>query len=340
VNRLNIEVSWTTLWRVLILIGLVSIVYFAKNAVIVLLLAIFLSSALDALVIRLESWRVPRLLGTILVFLGFLSVMAVLIYTIVPIAILELRGIFNNLDGVFGDILELGIPPQVSDFINNNLESISNMLFAGGASFFEIVGRLLGGITSFIAVLVTAFYLTLSRDGVGRFLRAIFPEDLEDNVLSVYYRSKKKIGRWFQAQLILSLIIGFLVFIGLWVLGVKYSLILAIFAAVFEIVPIVGPVFAGGLAVTVGLSQSFSMGMYVLILFLVIQQLENHILVPLVMKKAVDIHPVIILISILGGLEIAGFVGMILAVPAAVIAGEIVEDWVARKEMGRKHLKI
>src|SRR3989344_3783560 len=322
------------------MLGLVLILYLASRAVMVLLLAIFLSSALDTLVIRLESWRIPRLLGTIIVFLGLLAVMAVLIYAVVAIAVLELRGIFNNLGGITGQILNLGISPQVTDFLNNNLESISNMLFAGSASFIEILGRLLGGITSLVAVLVTSFYLTLSRDGVGRFLRAIFPEDLEDQVLGIYYRSKKKIGRWFQAQLILSLIIGFLVFSGLWILDVKYAVILAIFAAVFELVPIVGPVFAGGMAVMVGLSQSFGTGMYVLILFLIIQQLENHILVALVMKKAIDVHPVVILIAILAGLEIAGFIGMILAVPAAVVAGEIVDDWIAKKATSRKQLEI
>ncbi len=322
------------------MLGFVLLLYLAHNAITILLLAIFLSSALDALVIRLESWYIPRLLGTIIVFLAFLAIMAVLIYTVVPIAILELRGILNNLGGITGKILNLGIPLQVTDFLSNNLESISNMLFAGSASFIGILGKLLGGITSFIAVLVMSFYLTLSRDGVGRFIRAILPEELEDKALSIYYRSKKKIGRWFQAQLMLSLVIGFLVFSGLWILDVKYSVILAIFAAVFELVPIVGPVFAGGIAVVVGLSQSSSTGMYVLLLFLIIQQLENHILVPLVMKRAIDIHPVVILVSLLAGLQIAGFVGMILAVPAAVVAGEIMEDWIAKKAMSRKQLEI
>jgi len=318
------------------MLGFVLLLYVARSAVIVLLLAIFLSSALDALVIKLEAWRIPRLLGTIFVFLGLLSVMAVLIYTVVPIAILELRGIFNNLGGVVGQILNLGIPPQVTSFLNNNLESVSNVLFAGDVSFIEILGRLLGSITSLIAVLVISFHLNLSRDGVGRFLRAIFPENLEDRVLSIYYRSKKKIGRWFQAQLILSLVIGSFVFAGLWILDVKYSVILAIFAAVFELVPIVGPVFAGGIAVIVGFSQSVSTGVYVLLLFLVIQQLEGNLLVPFVMKKAIDVHPVVILISLLGGFEIAGFVGVVLAVPAAVIAGEIIDDWITKKAMNRR----
>lgn len=335
-----VEISWATLWRVLLMLGLAVLVYFARNAITVLFLAIFISSALDSVVIKLESWRIPRLLGTILVFLTFLLSAAILIYTIVPIALFELRGIFNNLDGVVGQILSLGVPQQFTNLINSNLESISNMLFAGSASFLEVMGRLLGGVTSLLATLVIAFYLTLSRDGVGRFIRAVFPEDLEDKVLSIYYRSKKKIGHWFQAQLILSLVMGFLVFTGLWILGVKYAVILGIFAAIFELVPIVGPIFAGGVAVVIGFSQSATIGVYVLLLFLVIQQLENHVLVPIMMKKAIDVHPVVILIALLAGVELAGFVGLILAVPAVVVASEVVDDWVAQKEMNRHHLDV
>ncbi len=320
------------------MLGLATLIYFARNAIIVLFLAIFISSALDSLVIKLESVRIPRLLGTIFVFLTLLLSVAILIYTIVPIALFELRGIFNNLSGAVGQVLSLGVPQQFTNLIDSNLENISNTLFAGSASFLEIMGNLFGGITSLLATLVIAFYLTLSRDGVGRFIRAIFPENMEEKVLSVYYRSKKKIGHWFQAQLILSFIIGFLVFLGLWILGVKYAVVLSILAAIFELVPIVGPIFAGGVAVVIGVSQSTVTGFYVLLLFLVIQQLENHILVPIMMKKAIDVHPVVILIALLAGVELAGFVGLLLAVPAVVVASEVVEDWVAQKEMNRRNL--
>ncbi|HZX00949.1 MAG TPA: AI-2E family transporter, partial [Candidatus Paceibacterota bacterium] len=142
------------------------------------------------------------------------------------------------------------------------------------------------------------------------------------------------------AQLILSFVVGFMVFAGLWLLGVKYAVILGIFAAIFELIPIVGPIFAGGLAVVIGFSESAATGIYVLLLFLVIQQLENHVLVPIMMQKAIDVHPVVILIALLGGVELAGFVGLILAVPAVVVASEVVNDWVAQKEINRRHLDV
>ena len=118
----------------------------------------------------------------------------------------------------------------------------------------------------------------------------------------------------------------FVVFSGLWILGVKYSLILAIFAAVFELVPVVGPVFAGSLAVVAGLSQSINLGIYVLLFFLVIQQLENNFIVPQVMKRAVGLNPVIIILAVSVGGKLLGIPGALLAVPIVVVIQIVVEE--------------
>ncbi len=182
-----------------------------------------------------------------------------------------------------------------------------------------------------LAVIVLSFYLTVSKDGVSSFLVAIFPEALEKKVLGLYMRTKARIGRWFQAQLLLSLVVGTLAFVGLSLLGVKYSLVLGLIAGVLELIPVVGPIFAGALAVSIGLTSSTTLGVYTLILFLGIQQLENNILVPLVMRRQIGVHPVMILISILGGAQIAGLVGVLLAVPTAVFLQEMAEEWMSVK---------
>ena len=150
---------------------------------------------------------------------------------------------------------------------------------------------------------------------------------MEARVLQLYGRTKAKIGRWFQAQVILSLVIGAVVAIGLSLLGVEQALVLGVIAGLFELVPIAGPIFAGALAIIVAATQSLTLALWVLIFFVVIQQLENNLLVPLVMKKAIGVHPVIILVALLGGAEIAGLVGMLLAVPAAVFLQEMTDDW-------------
>jgi len=186
-----------------------------------------------------------------------------------------------------------------------------------------------------------SFYLTISRDGVEKFLRALLPESAESRVIQIYKKTRKKIGRWFQAQLMLSLVVGSAVFIGLWIIGVEQNLVLAVIAAAFELVPVVGPIFAGALAVAVVAGESLRLGLYVLLLFIAIQQIENQLLVPLVMKKAVGINPVIILVALLGGAQVAGVIGMLVAIPTAVFLQEILNDWVEVKSTrSKKRLKV
>lgn len=320
--------------------GFVFLVYSVRETLIVLLLAIFISAALDNWVVKLERF-VPRLFAAIIIFLLFITILALLVYTVVPVAILELKGLLNNLSGLSSQLFGTESRVELDKFIDPNLDRLTNLLLSGNpASFFGVVGKVLGGITFFIATFITSFYLTASRDGVGNFLRAVFPENLEDRVLQIYYRAKTKIGRWFQAQILLALVIGIVTFIGLWFTSIKYPFLLAVIAALFEVVPVVGPIFAGGIAVVVALTESVDLALYVLILYLVIQQVESHVLVPLIMKRAIDLHPVIILISLLAGFEIGGPIGMILSVPAAVIMGEIAENWAAEKRSRREKSQI
>lgn len=332
-NRLSLEVSWASLWRILIMGGFVLLLYFAREAVAALLLAIFLSTALEPAVYRLEQWRIPRILGTVAVYLAVVSFFVVLLSTALPLAIVELKGVMGSFGNLAAELFSFDkeLQTRMVSIVNKNLDKTTNFLRSDDASLVEMARTLLGGISFAVAVLVLSFYLSASRDGVARFLRAVFPANLEDNVLSLYYRAKKKIGYWVKAQLMLAAIVGVLVFLGLLLGHVKYKLVLALLAAVFEIIPIVGPVLAGAVAVIVALSQSTGLGAYVLFLFLVVQQVENHVLVPIVMQKAIDIHPVVILITILGGYQVAGIVGMLLAVPAAVVLQEVVEDWIAAK---------
>jgi predicted PurR-regulated permease PerM len=310
-------------------------VYSARDAISILFLAIFISSITDSLVDKLELRKIPRVLGTIIVFFFALLVISLVIYTIIPIAILEVSKLSTNFGGTIGKILESSGPAKLIDLINLDLNKLADVLLSGNASFFDVLGKFIGGVTSLIVVLVLSFYLTVSRDGVGRFLRDVFPENMEDHVLSIYYRCKRKIGRWFEAQLFLGLIVGVVTYVGLWAIGVEYALVLAIVAGVFEIIPMVGPIFAGAVAVIIGFGQSPSIGLYVLLLFIIIQQVESHTLVPLVMRQAIDMHPVVTLISLIAGFQVAGFAGMLLAVPAAVVIQEVVNDWVAKKSRNR-----
>lgn len=333
-ERLSVSVSWITLWRIFFMVALASIFYAAKDILLSFLLALVLSTALDPFVSWFERKRLPRIIGTLIIFILFGGLFALLLYTIIPLALLEFNNLLKNLGGVtaslFGSSSQRGA--QVLRLLNQNLENIGAILLSGGGSVLDAAALLIGGATLVLSVFILSFYLTVSRDGVEKFLISITPEQYEEAVLKVYERVRYRTGRWFQTQIFLSLMMGVAVFIGLWILGVKYSLILAVLAAVFELVPIVGPIFAGAIAVLVALADSALLGVYTLLMFLIIQQMESSVVVPVVMKRAVGLHPAVIILALLIGAKIAGFVGIILAIPTAFLAEEIIESYAA----GRK----
>src|SRR3989344_537783 len=325
--NLKIEISWASLWKVLAITAGAFLAYRLREVVVAILLSVFVSTALSGGVTRLEKFKVPRILGTIIVFVATLSIVAFLIYTVIPIAIIELNSLLGNLNGVTSKILGSEATESISKFISPNLGNLANVLLSGNAPLLDIIGLFLGGATYFFTVLVLSFYLTVSRNGVRDFLRAVLPASVENRIIGIYERTARKIGLWFHAQMVVSLIVAVMVSLGLWLMGVRYSLILGVFAAVFELVPVMGPIFSGALAVIIAAAQSWTLGLYAFILFLIIQQLESNVLVPLMMKRAIEIHPVVILISLLGGVKLAGFVGMLLAIPAAVIIVELLDEW-------------
>jgi len=335
------EISWTTLWRIFLMLLFVLALFWARQALIILFLAIVISSSIDGLVSWLQRKKIPRIFGTLLIFLVALTILALLLYTLIPIAIFELQSLLGNLKKIeipiFGAL-------DISQFVGidkylGNLGNLADVLFSGGASFLNIVAAVFGNLALIIVTLILSFYLTVNRAGVEKFLRIILPIIYEDYIVGIYLRARKKMGRWLQGQILLMLVVGAATTIGLWILGVKYSLILGILAGVLEIVPIVGPIFSGTIAFLVAISESWILGLYVIILFLVIQQAESHLLIPLIMRKTVGISPVVVVIALLAGSQIAGLVGIILAVPTAVVLQEVIEDW-ERKKLKTQRLEM
>lgn len=331
----GLTISWGSLWRVLIVLVLATILFIARDIFVALFLAIVISSALDPVVTWLEKRRIPRLLGTLAIYILLIFFIALIAYAIIPIALSEFNNLLTNVGKYSGTVFNFIDTSGLIQSINTSLAKITNVLLSGSTSLLEIGAKFLGSLTAALSVFVLSFYLTVGKDGVERFLVAVLPSIYEARILELYGKIRKKIGRWLGGQIILSLGVGLLTFIGLWILGVRYSLLLGIVAGIFELVPYVGPIFSGSIAVLVGLTTSTSTAFYVLILFIIIQQSENHILVPAVTNFTTDLEPVVVLISLLIGAQVFGFVGLVLAVPAAVLFQELLESWSQAKARRR-----
>jgi predicted PurR-regulated permease PerM len=172
-----------------------------------------------------------------------------------------------------------------------------------------------------------SFYLSVERDGVGKFLKIITPLKHEGYIIDLWKRSQRKIGLWMQGQIILAVTIGVLVYLGLLLLNVPNALLLAALAGAFEIIPLFGPILASIPAIAISfVSGGFTAAILTAAFYLIIHQFENQLIYPLVVKKVVGVPPIVSIVALVAGFELAGFLGLVLSVPIAAIFIEFFDD--------------
>ena len=333
----TINISTSTILRIiLILLGLVFL-YLIRDVLVIVFLAIIIAAAVNGPATWLQRHKVPRILGVIFIYLVFISVFALMILLILPPLAMEIGG----LAAVFPDYIEKmsvifeewwGRYKMEGNNLGNLLGQLSGKLSGAASSIFATTVSIFGGLFSALIILVISFYLAVQEKGIKKFLMSITPAEHQLYVSDLVGRIQAKMGGWLRGQLFLAVIIGVLTYIGLFFLGVKYALVLALVAGILELIPYIGPILAAIPAVILAFFQSPFLALLVLILYIVIQQLENNVISPQVMKKAVGLNPIVTIIVMLIGAKLAGILGIILAVPITAAIAEFLRD-VRRKEI-------
>ena len=167
---------------------------------------------------------------------------------------------------------------------------------------------------------------TVMENGMKNFVKHLAPYKHQAYVFRLVNKIQRKMGAWVLGQLILSAVIFGLVFIGLTVLKVEYALVLALLAGIFEIIPYIGPFVSGTFAVFFAFIQAPALALAVLILWIVTQQLESHIIVPIVMSRSVGLNPVLVILGIIVGTTLGGIIGALIAIPVMSGISVFVED--------------
>ena len=266
--------------------------------------------------------RLPRWLAILILYLVILGAIAGVCALIFPPLISQARGFWDQLP----TLLERGQAFLIErGFLQRQL-SMQELLQRAPGTESDTVGRVIstawgffGGIFGLFTILILTFYLLVEADSIrGSFMR-LFPRGRRTQVANATAEATLKVSAWLNGQLLLATIIGVTAAIGLWLLGVPYFYVLALIAAIGEMIPIVGPILAAIPAVAVALSVSGQQALFVSIFFVVQQQIENHILVPKIMERQVGISPAIVIVALLIGGSLLGVMGAILAVPTAAI---------------------
>jgi len=332
-EKVEVDVSYESILRVFLISFVLLFLFYIREVIFTVFVSVLLVLIMDPAVDKMKKERnIPRVFGAGILFASLIAVMGILIYAVAPPLAREVSQLASNLPGYvngldFDSIKNNGqnFGIMASDF-QGILTDISSALKNATVFIFTGAMGLVGGIFSAILVLVISFYLVVEEDGIDKFVKAIFPREIQSQSMRIIRKVENKLGRWFVGQVTLGFIIGFLSFIGLYLIGVPYALVLAIIAGLLELVPYIGPILSAIPAVIIAFTVSPTIAAMTFVLYFFIQEFENYLIVPKVMEKSVGLHPIIIIIAAIIGGQLGGIIGMILAIPITTIISIIIED--------------
>lgn len=321
----RIEISYKTIiFTVLFLISLWLLVQI-REIIFLLILSVIAASGLRSVVNRLEGMKMPRVVAILIVYLILMSLIFLTLSSIIPLLIKQTNRLIQQLLYFFSFSF-------LAPYIDTSAARVTDQLASLSGNLYRATVGAISIIVNFFTFFVFTFYLLLERRHMRVFIRNFLGEEMKDRIVKVMLLIEDRLGAWVRGEVSLALIIGTLSFIGLTLLRVEFALPLAIIAGVLEVVPILGPIIAAIPAVIVASLVSPLLAVFVAVLYFLIQQLENHLIVPQVMKRAVGVPPMVSIVAILIGAKLSGVTGALLAIPLFVCAQIILQEFVTTKE--------
>lgn len=315
-----------------------------------ILLLVFVAMIFAALIDPFATWfqknKIPRGLAVITIYLILAGLIALAVYLLAPVIVTDVPQLVDNLQTTWTDLQNNEQFHQIVIGFGDVQRALGMGLGAGEAvsvgganvdflsqGVFSTLSGVFTGMISIILILVITFYLVVQEDPVKIIVTSFLPSSYVPYTVNLLQRMGTKLALWVRGQIILSITIGLLVFVGLSLLGIKHAAALALIAALLEFVPYVGPT----LAAAPGVFLAFTQGGAILMLFVVgmyaiIQAAENHILVPKIMQKVVGLNPVVSIVAILTGVKLAGVLGGLLAIPVATAISVFLHDIIQFKK--------
>lgn len=280
----------------------------------------------------LEKLKVHRTIAILIIFVLLTGVGALFITYIAPIAERQFQNIVKNIPKMAAWVQDFIAYSAVSDnfFLDKVHEGIGHfkenidVYIENGANYlFGFIGQLIGFVTSLVLIPFFLFFMLKDGDKLVPFITQIFSKKKAENLKRLLGKIDTTLTAFIQGQLIVSFFLGILLLIGYWLVGLNYALTLALFGMLMNVVPFIGPFIAVIPALLVGAFQDPIMVVWVALITLVCQQFESNFISPNVMGRALALHPLTVITVILAAGSIAGFIGILFAVPVYAVVRTI-----------------
>jgi predicted PurR-regulated permease PerM len=326
---------------VAVVAGIVAVwaLYLVRQMLVLIYVSVLLAIGFSPLVRLIErlsalpiGTRIPRWLAILIVYFTILGAVGVIVVIVVPPLSTQARGFATHL-------------PMIVERAQKAL--IAHRVLREEKSFGEIVQQapggdvvntmvltfwgLFGGMIGLMSIIILTFYLLVDSDSVFHALVRLFPSERRTQLYAVSRQITIKVSAWLVGQLVLCAVIGATSAVWLGLLGMPYFYVLALIAAIGELIPMVGPLLAAIPGIALALATSWKLGLAVAALYLLQQQLEANVLVPKLMERQVGLTPVTIMVSLLLGGALLGVAGAVLAVPTAAILQAVWQEVVSEE---------
>ncbi len=352
-----IKISLTDVTKVIliaILLGTLGyLTYQIRDVIIIFFVSLLFATALDPTIDRLEKYRIPRSLSAIVIFILIITGFVLFIGNLIPILSRELLDLGLTAQNLVNNLLTGKIEmPRYLEWLNpiiqdtfggvntnsltSNLQSyliqFGEELRSVAGNAFKTIIAVSNGLGNAILVILLTYFMIVDEVVIDKFTLSLFPKKYDAYITAKSTTIKKKVGDWLRGQIILMFAVGILTYIGLVLIGVEYAFTLGIVAGVTELIPVIGPIIGLIAAIPIAANQSGEIVIAVIILYFVIQRLENNLLVPMIMKQATGLHPIVVLFVMLVGFEFMGLLGIIISIPVAAVAVIFLEDYLKREK--------
>lgn len=306
---------------------------FLKVVLTPFIVAMIISYILNPIVNLLSERRVPRTLAVLLIYALFLVSLVVITMNLIPVFIKQLRELNEHLpeltskvkmfvDGVHQN---KQIPFGIREAFGRALMQLEITINESVSDFVQEIGSTIGFIFIIMIVPFVAFYMLKDFKLIEKTVLTMIPKTHRKGTLKLLFDIDRALGNYIRGQFIVCMVIGLLAYIGYWIIDLPYPLLLASGVAIFNIIPYVGPFFGAAPAFIMASAVSVKMMLLVIVVNVTVQMLEGNLVSPQVVGKSMNMHPLLIIFALLVGGEIAGIVGLILAVPVFAVLKVILQ---------------
>ena len=321
----KVEISHKTIvFAVFFILGF-WLVYFIRDILLQLYVALLLMTIFKPLVYSLIRFRIPKILAILVTYVLVIGVLGGVIAMFMPTLVDQTTSFVNSLPAY---LVNVGVDTDVSRMIMGQLLSQLGGLPGEVLKFtFSVFGNLI----SVVTVLVFTFYMLLSRDRLENQLGFLFGEEKRKEIGRVVDELERKLGGWARGQMTLMFAVGLGTYIGLLIIGIPFALPLAILAGLLEIVPFLGPIVSAIPSVLIGFGISPLTGLAVTAMAFLVHQLENYILVPKIMENTVGLSPLVILVALAVGARLLGITGILISIPFVITLQVLAKEYLFKE---------